>query len=115
MKSLVRGFNFWEMDLQPKEESINIEEITSSVANEIQECELDEDSSQVAVLIAGYIAKKISKKCKCEACLSLLLKIDSAGTKYLNLLSRGGLMTPSQYLSNHVCHCFAVLDLLRMF
>ena len=66
----------------------NFEEGTSSFSNEIQECELDEDSSQVAVFIAGYIPKKFSKKSQCEACLALLIKGDSSATEYVNTLSR---------------------------
>ena len=91
----------------------NFEEVTSSISNEIQECELDEDSSQVAVFIAGFITKKCLKKSQCEACLALLLNGDSSATEYVNALSREGLMIPSQYLSDHVCHCFATLDMIK--
>ena len=79
----------------------------------IQECELDEDNSHVAVLIAGYITKKFLKKSQCEACLALLLKGDSSATEYVNTLSRARLMIPSHYLSDQVCHCFATLDMIK--
>ena len=86
MKSLLKeGFDFWKMDLQPNDVSVdNFEEVTSSFSNEIQECELDEDSSQVAVLLLDTL--------QCEACLALLLKGDSSATEYVNTLSRGGLV-----------------------
>ena len=115
MKSLLKeGFDFWKMDLQPNDVSVdNFEEVTSSFSNEIQKCELNEDSSQVAVFIAGYITKKFLKKSQCEACLALLLKGDSSATEYVNTLSRGGLMIPSQYPSVHVCHCFATLGMIK--
>ena len=45
MKSLLKeGFDFWKMDLQPNDVSVdNFEELTSSFSNEIQECGLDEE------------------------------------------------------------------------
>ena len=72
------------MDMHPNVSVDNFEEVTSSFSNEIQECELDEDSSQVAVFIGGYITKKFLKKFQCKACLVLLLKGDSSATEYVN-------------------------------
>ena len=66
------------MDLQSNDVSVD----------NFEECELDEDSSQVAVFIAGYITKKFLKKSQCEACLALLLKGDSSATEYVNSLSK---------------------------
>ncbi|XP_065651134.1 uncharacterized protein LOC136079329 [Hydra vulgaris] len=38
------------------------------LSSEILECQLSEDSMKVAVTIAGYIAKKLKKRFKCQSC-----------------------------------------------
>ena len=40
----------------------------------------------------------------------LLFSEKSVGGKYLNLLSQGGLIDPSENLSNYVSHGFSILD-----
>ena len=58
---------------------------------------------------AGFVGSQGRKL----ACLALLLKDDSSATEYVHSLSKGGLMTLSQYLSDHVCHCIVILDILK--
>ena len=101
------------MDLHPEHDNDTFETNISTLSNEIEECGLGSDSFQVAVFIAGYITKKLCKKSKCEACISLLLKGDTSGTEYLNALSRGGLKIPPQSLSDHVSQCFAALEMVK--
>ena len=69
---------------------------------------------QVGVTIAGYIAKKLSKRSKCKVCPSKMIAIDDdvAHDEYLKLLSRGGLIVPSPSLSHFVCHVFSILDFI---
>ena len=80
------------------------------INDEILECTLDNDSEEVAVTIAGYIAKKLAKRSKCSACKSLLKSsdIDIDHNHYLNLLSRGGLTVPSSELAEFCTSCFAI-------
>ena len=85
----------------------------SFMENEIQSSTLSKDSQDVAVMIGGYIAKQIIKKRDCHSCKELLIAKESENVEdnYLKLLSRGGLITPSSSLMEHVYHCFAILDL----
>ena len=43
---------------------------------EIFEIELSEDSKQVAVCIAGYVAKRLKKHLKCHVCNSKIISND---------------------------------------
>ena len=61
MKSLAKaGFNFWKMDLHPSVVHFDMS-IVESVSNEIQDCELDEKSTEISVYVAGFITKKLSR------------------------------------------------------
>ena len=63
-----------------------------------------------AHVIAGYIVRKLQAKLKCEEC-ALLMIDDSEETserdRYLNFLSRGGLIKPSEQMAEFVINSFA--------
>ena len=65
LRSLLKeGINFWEEDLSPAVEMeimTEVEKEISLLSTELLECQLSEDSMQVGVTIAGYIAKEPSK------------------------------------------------------
>ena len=70
----------------------------------MMESVLDENSAEVATTIAGYVAKKLIKRSKCESC-KILLKagdVDTANDAYLNILSRVGLFIQSKSLVDFV-------------
>ena len=94
--------------------SDKVEKEISLLSTELLECQLSEDSMQVGVTIAGYIAKKLSKRSKCQVCPSKGIAIDDdiAHDEYLKLLSRGGLIVPSPSLSHFVGHVFSILDFI---
>ena len=73
---------------------------------------LDPDSAEVATTIAGYIAKKLTKRFKCNDCSFMLSSCNTEieNNRYLATLSRGGLTVPSQVLADYTCGCFAALD-----
>ena len=114
MKSLAKaGFQLWEMNLQPDEEDVDITNILTSISDEILESELNKDSKEVCIYVASFITKNILKHSKCDTCfLRLKGNIMDIGTKYIDLL-RGGLTIPSNPLSNHICKCFAMLDVAK--
>ena len=73
---------------------------------------LSGDSREVKVHIAGYIAKKLTKRlwnC-CKEHLSRNLVLGNSDFSYLQILSRGGLTIPSINLVNCV-HSFRNLGL----
>ena len=72
------------------------------------------DSMEVAVTIAGYIAKKLKKRFKCLSCGQKMVSTDQdvLNNEYLKKLSRGGLICPSQSLSDFICHLFSILDII---
>ena len=79
---------------------------------EILESLLDDDSSEVATTISGYIAKKLLKRSKCKDCQKKLTVHDQdlQNEQCLTLPSRGGLTVPQKELAEFVCSCFAILD-----
>ena len=110
------GINFWEEELS-KEEVPAISDTFSQYltmhGSDIAEATMNTDSIEVATDIAGYIAKKLKKRSKCDACKSSLASAaitDVKNNEYLDLHSRGGLTVPSQELANFTSNCFAALD-----
>ena len=92
-----------------------IGEIFDIKTQEIEEGVLDENSTEVATTVAGYVAKKIIKRSKWESC-KILLKVgdvDITNDAYLNILSRGGLFMPSKSHANFLCSNFAILDFVE--
>ena len=64
-RSLIKeDINFWNENIKPDSNSNVYDEILECLCpinDEILECTLDNDSEEVAVTIAGYIAKKLAK------------------------------------------------------
>ena len=73
-RSLIKNdINFWKEDLQQPERNEDesyemIDEILRDRIEEISESVLDDDSSEVATNISGYIAKMLLKRSKCKDC-----------------------------------------------
>ena len=115
-RSLIKEhINFWEEDLNKDLDANYLEKLKEAVepySTEIFESVLDPDAEEVATTIAGYIAKKLTKRSNCELCKPLMVahENDLAQNHYLNLLSRGGLTVPSSFLADFTCYCFAVFD-----
>ena len=71
-RSLIKNdINFWKEDLQQPESSEDesyemVDEMLRDQTQEILESVLDDDSSDVATIISGYIAKKLLKRPKCK-------------------------------------------------
>ena len=73
---------------------------------------LSDETREVAAHISGYIVKKLIKKfghCCKSYCIN---ESETASTThfYIDLLSRGGLTLPSEFLVTYVCDCFAFID-----
>ena len=85
----------------------------AEMSTEIHESQLSDDSCQVSVTIAGYIARRLSKKIEWSLCTSKLVSENhnTLHNSYLKLLSRGGLTHPSQMLADFVSQAFSVSDL----
>ena len=85
-----------------------IDEMLCGRTEEISESVLDDDSSEVATTISGYIAKKLLKRSKCKDREKKLTVHNQnlQNDQYLTLLSRGGLFVPPKELAEFVCSCF---------
>ena len=83
-----------------------------TLSKEFAECQLSEDTREVGVMIAGYVAKILENRSKCVQCERRLKagNEDIVHSDYLNILSPGGLISPSTGLADFVCHLFSVLD-----
>ena len=113
IKSLVQeGFDIDENIKVTNDEMTDdwklFETSVQSVVNDANSIRLSDDLKEVSNHIAGYIAHKLVDFC--EGCCKNLLTSDdsSAGGKYLQLISRGGLKVPSNGLSNYIAHGFAI-------
>ena len=116
-RSLIKaGINFWKENLsKEKVPAISDEflQYLNTHGSDIAEATLSSDSIEVATDIAGYIALKLKKRSKCDACKSSLVSstiTDVNNSGYLELHSRGGLTVPSQELADFTSNCFAALD-----
>ena len=120
MRSLLKeSCNIWEEDIRPETsisgELLGLDTKVNAFSKDIAECSLESESREVAVVIGGYIAKKLIKRTGCEACkLSLVATAaDIVENDYLSKLSRGGLITPSADLAHYVAKRFAMLDVVE--
>ena len=77
---------------------------------EIQEATLTSESNDVALVVAGYVAKMLATKADCKDCHNVLTSHEVAENSYFENLSRGGLTVPSQALADYVSNGFAILD-----
>lgn len=83
---------------------------------EIMEVSLCKDSAEVAQFIAGYMAKSVLKKFDCNECSAQMIQSSSNdSSSYLDLLSRGGLIQPSEPMSYVVSTIFAQIDYINSF
>ena len=83
-----------------------------NLSTELLETEISDDTREVTIMIAGYIAKKLRKRKVCPVCKAKLIA-DKTSIKYdyyLRTLSCGGLICPSPPLRDFVFHCFGTLD-----
>ena len=72
--------------------------------NEIKEASLSKDSEEVARFVAGYAARNILRKTKCEECCSKMIsERENEAHGYLEVLSRGG--TDSTFYSFIIRNC----------
>ena len=92
-----------------------IDEMLCDQIEEISESVLDDDSSEVATTMSGYIAKRLLKRSKCKDYEKRLTVHDQdlQNDQYLTLLSRGGLFVPPKELAEFVWSCFAILDFVE--
>lgn len=121
-RSLLKiGDDFWthdDADNDAEEENLNI--FMSQLIEhetEIMEAVLSDDSKEVAHCISGYVAKKILERSTCEECVSIMInkQSDAIAENYLNLLSRGGMIHPSNSISYFVSTIFAQIDFINTF
>ena len=115
-RSLLKAdVNFWEEGLDLRTDPVNIDALKHALEEDdayILDAVLTDNSVEVASTIAGYIAKKLSKRPKCKDCKAAL--ISPPGTnfdnKYFEVLSRGNLTVPSPAVADFVGNGFAILD-----
>ena len=115
VKTLLKeSVNIWEEDV--RKESCNIslmklfDDKLQEILPDIEECNLDSESFEVATVISGYVVKKVNKKIKCGVCKTFLLaESGEVQCQYFEKLSRGGLILPAIDFT-HVSKAFAILD-----
>lgn len=115
---LKESIDFWKFPIQQDHDDAamtsNFKVELDKVNEDMDACVLDTDGEQVAAVIAGYTARKLFGKNKCDDCKQLCKASDDEKHRpensYLNNLSRGGLFVPSFGLRKYVSKCFAIID-----
>ena len=92
------------------EETRNFLSTVESFIRDSQSIQLSDDSRQVSDYIAGHIAYKAKSICEDCCYYQLVGPNDDTEKSYLSLVSRGGLVVPSESLSIVVAQGFALLD-----
>ena len=120
LKSLIMDdINFWKEDVLVDKSSQSIQllkEEIAGVSNELLQCSLSEKTQEVCTMVTGYIVKKLNERLDCAQCRNkLVANGDDANrddTKYIDLISRGGLTIPSSTVSKFVSDTFSILDFI---
>ena len=73
--------------------------------------QLTQESREVAVHVAGCVAKSILKShACCKSHLTGIILESNPDRAYITILNRGGLTIPSTSLTDYVCTSFAILS-----
>ena len=109
LKSLLKeSISFWQENIGPDSSKdlalLYFNQNLKNISSEIESCCLDQDSTEVAVVVLGYIAKKMIKRTSCLDCRSCLIyntenQFASECFEYLSTLSRGALLQPATDLT----------------
>ena len=121
LKSLLKeSISFWQENIRPDISKdlavLYFNQNLKNISSEIEQCCLDQNSTEVAAVVSGYIVKKMIKRTSCLACRSCLIyntenQSTSECYNYLSTLSRGALIHPATDLTHHISESFAMLDL----
>ena len=122
IQSLLReSYDIWDESLKPDAVIISpetVESVVGKMKEDIEACHLGLDSAEVSTVVGGYVQKQLLSRTKCDECKKIL-KPSSSSTapdvpqKYLYLLSRGGLITPSTSMAKYVAKSFAIMDVVE--
>ena len=115
IKSLVKeGIDIDENVKENRHENMEIDILLLDVdslnvlPNRIQ---LTQESREVAVHVAGYVAKRFLKShACCKSHLTGIISESNPDHAYITILNRGGLTIPSTSLTDYVCTSFAILS-----
>ena len=117
IRSLLKeNINFWEEDLSistnSDEKKKKLTELISEKKSDVDELIFSKDSREVAVYVAGYVAKKCVDYLKnCDICKLIGdVNDETEDNSYLIILNRGGLTLPSLGLSEYVINSIAALE-----
>ena len=117
LNSIIKAdLNFWEESICVKKaiDSVTLELHTrlDEIANEIAECQLNEESKEGAASIAGYVTKTFLSRSDYNQCKEkLIINNKDNGHdhyKYLRLLSPGGVTVPSLALTDFIFQTFSI-------
>lgn len=115
-RSLLKiGESYWlQKDTEHTEDGDRVNSLVQNLESDeegIMEASLCDNSQEVAHCIAGAIAKKLQKSNECKPCSEMMTagkESSSTGRgSYLKIISRGGLIKPSEEMSDFVCTIFA--------
>ena len=118
------SIDFWKEDVRPDDDQeasiLSLNSELDKISDDIDLCSLSDDAVQVSAVIAGYAARKVvMEHCKCEECKKMAVSTKGGieemenENKYLQNLSRGGLIIPTTDLRHHIAKSFAILDLCQ--
>ena len=117
---LKEDVDIWDEELRPEKTAVTneaVQNVIGDLKTDIKNCFLSEDSAEVSTVIGGYVQKKLLNRTKCDKCKVLLKPVGAAAPdipqKYLSILSRGGLITPSTSMARYVGKSFAILDVVE--
>ena len=105
---------FQKVKFQKSLKKSKVKYLTYRQKSNLLEIEISDDTREVALMIAGYIAKKFSKRKVCAICKVKMIADETIikSDEYLRTLPRGGLIYPSPPLRDFVFQSFGTLDSL---
>lgn len=114
IKSLVKeGFDIVSDIKMVEDSSKSGEELLRAVEEELGDVDaikLDESSRKVSDHVAGYFVRKTHDIFHPCCGKNLKGEKENSNSEYINILSRGGLLCPSEKLADIVSQAFALLD-----
>ena len=114
-RSLLKaGIDFWIEEKDSHQEHPIIPDALTVCESDLLDASLSSDSLEVAHLIAGYVAKKLLTRFKCDHWISTMMNSKDSSEEFKNKVfwccESWGLTVPSTDLSDFVSSSFAIFD-----
>mgnify|MGYP000566096629 CR=1 FL=1 len=98
---------------------MDVDQIFPNLLDDIDANNINSNEASILIHVSGYIARSLSRKLKCDQCSlqlctskELFLEDPSKACEYVNLLDRGGLKWPTEFVLTLATNTYLIFQKL---